>query len=76
MTDHILTKKRIKDIAHINDFDSLLSNAMISEEDIVILKYIYISNKDTNWIADALGYSATTIKRKHQKALKKISRLF
>ena len=40
-----------------------------------LLKLHYLRGKDLGYIADMLGYSESTIKRKHQKALTKIHKL-
>lgn len=76
MTDHVLTKRKLKDIPDIKSFSDLIDAVKISDEDKEILRYIYLQEKNINWIADTLGFSPNTIKRKHAFALKKLSMLF
>ena len=75
MTSHIETKRRVKDIADINTFNDIISNVKMSDTDKDILKRIYVDEQNVNFIADMLGYSAITIKRRHNSALKKISKI-
>ena len=75
MTDHIRTRQQVKSIADIRTFNELLDQIKISAIDKDILKYIYVDEQNVNYIADMLGYSAMTIKRRHAAALKKIEKL-
>ena len=75
MTSHIETKHRVKDIADINTFNDIISNVKMSETDKDILKRIYVDEQNVNFIADMLGYSERTIRRRHESALKKISKI-
>ena len=45
-------------------------------EDKTIMILHYLKDKDFRYIADELGYSESTIKYRHKKAIKKLSKLF
>lgn len=75
MTKHIDTRRRIQGIADISSFTELLDKTTLSDEDKNLLKLHYIQGKDFRYIGDMLGYSESTIKRRHKKALVKISKL-
>lgn len=75
MTSHIKIKRQIKDIADISTFNELITSAKISNTDKDILNRIYIEDQNVNFIADMLGFSAMTIKRRHAAALQKIQKI-
>ena len=75
MTKHIDTRRKIKDIASISTFKELIDSAMLTNEDKKILKLHYIVGYDFRMIGDILGYSESTIKRRHRKALAKIGKI-
>ena len=75
MTKHIDTRRKISEIAEVDSFYSLINRAVLSHEDKQILILHYIDGHDLLFIADLLGYSESTIKRRHKKALQKISKL-
>ena len=62
MSQHIETRRRLRDVSLVSDFESLLALCTLSEED-----------KDFRYIGDMLGYSERTIKARHKRALKKLS---
>lgn len=74
-TEHVKTKKRIKDIASISTFNDLLEASTLSAEDKEVLKMHYLEDKDFRYIGDTLGLSEQTIKYRHKKALQKLSKL-
>ena len=75
MSEHIDTRKKIKDIADVSSFRKLINSAMLTSEDKHILELHYIAGFDFRLIGDALGYSESTIKRRHKKALAKIAKI-
>lgn len=75
MSKHIETRKFIKEIANIVDFDKMLDSVTLSKEDKSLIRLHYIEQKDFRYIADILGYAESTIKYRHKKALQKISRI-
>lgn len=74
-SEHILTRKKIKEIANIFDFNEMLDKSTLSEEDKYIIRTHYLEEKDFRFIADFLGYSESTIKYRHKKALLKIGKI-
>ena len=75
MSDHIETRKKLKGIASVSSFASLIDSATLSDTDKQILKLHYLDEKDFRFIGDTLGYSESTIKKRHRKILAKLSRL-
>ena len=76
MSDHIDIRRRIKAIPSIKSFTDLLDASTLSDEDKTIMILHYLKDKDFRYIADELGYSESTIKYRHKKAIKKLSKLF
>lgn len=70
------TRKRLKQIESVKDFEDLLNQTMISEEDKTILRMHYKEQKSLMYIADFLGMSEITVKKKHRKILLKIGKMF
>ena len=66
-TEHVKTRKRIKDIASISTFNDLLDASTLSAEDKEVLKMHYLEDKDFRYIGDTLGLSEQTIKYRHKK---------
>ena len=75
MSEHIDTRKKVQGIASISSFNELLDQVILSDEEKQILVLHYIKGKDLRFIGDMLGYSESTIKRKHKKALHKIGKI-
>lgn len=75
MSEHIDTKHKLKEIASISSFTELINSSTISDTDKQLLKLHYIQEKDFRYIGDMLGFSESTIKRRHKKALMKLSKL-
>lgn len=76
MSEHIEARKKLKDIASVKTFDSLLELSTLDDTDKEIMRLKYLKGKDFCFIGDTLGFSESTIKRKHAKALAKLSKLF
>lgn len=76
MSENIETRKKLKEIASIVQFDDLLKQSTLSDLDKEILRLHYLKEKDFRYIGDILGYAEITIKKRHLKALRKISDLF
>ena len=75
MSEHIETRKKVKEIADISSFTALINQTTLSDTDKQILVLHYIDEKDFRYIGDMLGFSESTIKRRHKRALIKISKL-
>lgn len=69
------TRKRLKDIGSIEEFNDLSERTMLSTEEKQILILYYKEQKTLTYIADFLGMSEITVKRKHKKLLMKIGKL-
>ena len=73
MTSHIETRRKLRDVSLVSDFENILSMCTLDEEDKEILRLHYLHGKDFRYIGDKIGYSERTIKARHKRALKKIS---
>lgn len=69
------TKNKLKNMESVNDFEELLNKLMASEEDKKILIMHYKDGKPLGYIADILGISESSIKKKHSKLLMKIGKI-
>lgn len=76
MSEHIETRRKLKDIPDLVGFDELLERSTLSEEDKLMLRLHYLEDKDFRYIGDTLGYAETTVKKRHRKALLKLNKLF
>ena len=70
------TRKKLKQIESVKDFEDLLNQTMLSEEDKTILRMHYKEQKSLMYIADFLGMSEISVKKKHRKILLKIGKMF
>lgn len=70
------TRKKLKGISSVDEFRSILERTMLSEEEKQILILYYKEKKSLAYIADELGMSETTVKRKHRKMLMKLGSVF
>lgn len=62
------TRKKLKGISSVDEFRSILERTMLSEEEKKILLMHYKDKKSLTYIADELGMSEVTVKRKlHHK---------
>lgn len=75
MTEHIETRTKLKEIVEIQTFSNLLDRCILSEEDRRIMELHYLQDKDLRYIADLLGYSEGTIKKRHRKVLKRLKQI-
>lgn len=70
------TRKKLKGISSVDEFRSILERTMLSDEEKQILILYYKEKKSLAYIADELGMSETTVKRKHRKMLMKLGSVF
>lgn len=75
MTEHIETRNKVKGIVEIQTFSELLNKCILSDEEREIMKLHYLSGKNFSYIGDLLGYSESSIKKKHKKILKKLNKI-
>lgn len=69
------TRKKLRQISSVKDFESLIEQTMLSEEEKQILWLHYKEQKTLSYIADELGMSEATVKKKHIKMLMKIGKI-
>lgn len=74
-SEHIKTRHKIKDIADITTFNELLDSCTLTDEDKEMLRMHYLQGKDFRYIGDMLGFAESTIKKRHRKALRKLSKI-
>ena len=74
MSAHIDTRRNLRQIELVQDFESLLSLCTLSDADKESLRLHYIQQKDFRYSGDMLGYSEASIKKRHKEALRKISK--
>ena len=72
---HIAIKNRLKHISSVEDFRQMLNGVMLSDADKQMLEMIYIKGNDFRYIADSLGFSESTIKRRHKQAIAKLNNM-
>lgn len=70
------TRKKLKDITSVRDFDELIERTMLNEEEREIVRLRYKEGKTLSYIADVMGLSESSIKKKHSKILRKIGKMF
>ena len=75
MSVHIDTRNKLKNIPKVSTLVEILDSCTLSDEDKTIIKMHYIQNKNLGYIADILGYSESTIKKKHKRILNKLSKI-
>lgn len=74
-SEHIKTRNKIKEIASITTFNDLIDACTLTEEDKELLKLHYLQGKDFRYIGDKLGFAESTVKKRHRKALQKLSKI-
>lgn len=75
MSSHIETRNKIKEIPKVSTLMELLDSCTLTEEDKTIIKMHYVQGKNLAYIGDILGYSESTIKKKHKRILNKLSKI-
>lgn len=75
MSNHIETRNKLKTIPKISTLMDLINSCTLSDEDKEIIKMHYIQGKNLAYIGDILGYSESTIKKKHKRILNKLSKV-
>lgn len=69
------TRNKLKEITVVKDFEDVLSRIMLSEEEKRIMWLHYKEKKPMSYIADMLGMSEITVKKKHSKILMKVGKV-
>lgn len=69
-------RKKLKKIETVRDFEELLSQMMLSEEEKKLLRMHYKDKRTLQYIADELGMSEANVKKMHHKILTKVRKMF
>lgn len=69
---HIKTRKALRELPEVSDLEFILDHVLLSKEDKMIIRMIYLEGRDINYISDTLGFSTSVIKTRHRKALSKM----
>lgn len=72
-SDHLSTRSALRQISTRDELIDVIERAALSEEEEYILIEHYLNHKNLSVIADFIGYSISSTKRKHKEALSKIS---
>lgn len=70
------TRRKLKDLYEIKQLEDLLERTTLDSEQKQICMLHYGEGKTLGYIADLLGMSESTVKRKHKGVLMKIGKLF
>ena len=74
--DKAKTRNKLKQISSVRDFENLINSTMLSDEEKQILMLHYKDKKSLSYIADELGLSEISVKKKHSKILLTIGKMF
>ena len=75
MSEHIETRRKLSNIYSVKTFEDLIESCVLTEEDKTLLRLHYLKGKDFRYIGDELGFSESTIKKRHKKILSKLNKL-
>lgn len=67
-----LAKAYLKSLVTKDDLCNLLDKLLLSDNEYIILKMVYLDNRNLDNIANLLGYSVQNVKIIHRKALLKV----
>ena len=70
-----ITRQRIAELPRVQDYQSLMDNANLTEVERVVCDYKYHRGWSLIQIGEELGYSESGIKRIHLRAMKKLEKL-
>lgn len=71
--NHIETRRKLQKICGVQEFEKILQQCILTEDEKIILRLHYLDGKSLAYIGDVLGFSECTIKMKHRKILKKLN---
>ena len=74
-SEHIVTRRKIQNIADIDTFNDLLDACMLTDDDKQLLRMHYVKGQDFRYIGDMLGFAESTVKKRHRKALQKLNKM-
>lgn len=73
MTNHIEACRKLQQICEVEEFEQILKQCILTEDERTILRLHYLEGKNLAYIGDVLGWSESTVKAKHRKILKKLN---
>ena len=73
MTNHIEARRKLRQICEVEEFEQILKQCILTEDERTILRLHYLEGKNLAYIGDVLGWSESTVKAKHRKILKKLN---
>ena len=76
MSQHIETRRKIKEISELKTFNDLLDRSTLNPKQKELMKLFYLEGMTFIEIGEKLGIEEITAKKWHNKALKKIKDLF
>lgn len=74
-SEHIQTRHKLQEVCDVSSFEDLLNSCILTDDERELMNLHYLKGKDFRYIADSLGFSESTIKRKHRKILGKVGKL-
>lgn len=74
-TKNVDTRNALNAIPKKSDLKDLLDAVNINDQDREIMRMRYEEQKTWDYIADVLGYSISSVKRRHGKILDKICKI-
>lgn len=75
LSEHKNVKNKLKSIYSITTFKELLDRSVLNDEEKEIIQRHYLKGQELKFIGDELGYAESTMKSKHKRILKKLSKL-
>ena len=75
LSEHKEIKRKLKSIYSITTFKELLDRSVLTDEEKDIIGRHYLKGQELQFIGDELGYAESTMKAKHKRILKKLSKL-
>lgn len=71
--NHIEVRRKLRNICGVQEFNELLNQCILTEDEKIILRLHYLEGKNLSYIGDYLGFCEGTIKLKHKKCLEKLN---
>lgn len=75
LSEHKEIKRKLKSIYSVTTFKELLDRSVLTDEEKDIISRHYLKGQELQFIGDELGYAESTMKAKHKRILKKLSKL-
>ena len=72
---NVSVQMALRSIPEVDTFEDLLARTTLSDLDKTILRQHYLEDKDFAYIADTIGYSESGVRKRHAKAIKKLSNM-